>query len=35
MTLEEFHGWMAYLQIQNEERQKEFEKQKTKMQGKI
>tara|TARA_R100000995_G_C3479050_1_gene122758 strand:- start:1507 stop:1611 length:105 start_codon:yes stop_codon:yes gene_type:complete len=33
MTLEEFHGWMAYLEIQNEEREKELNKHKTKMQG--
>jgi|TARA_R100000734_G_C3247082_1_gene49868 hypothetical protein len=26
MTLEEFHGWMAYLEIQNEEREKELTK---------
>ncbi len=35
MTLEEFHGWMAYLEIQNEEREKQLNEQKSKMQSKI
>jgi len=33
MTLEEFHGWMAYLEIQNEEREKQLSEQKNKIKG--